>query len=134
MKLSCSLRPLPQLSLEATSSYLTHLQKNKRDALLSSPRLSSFHHTLNAYLFFAEKWQLNLDNDLYHSNDRSVKFNHFLDLGLSYKEKRYEWTLTCRNLLGRSRYERRTLSTDQMQYTVHRLRPREVLMKLSIDI
>lgn len=134
VKFSCSLRPIPLLSLEATVSYLTHQQKNKRDASLSSERLNSFHHTLNAYLFFGEKWQLNLNNDLYHSNDESVKFNHFLDLGLSYKEKRYEWTLACHNLLGRSRYERRILSTDQLQYTVHRLRPREVMMKLSIDI
>lgn len=134
LKLSCSMRPVQPLSVEWTSRYLTSWQENKNDESLSSERLHSFHHTLNAYLFFVEKWQFNVSNDLYHSNDENLKFNHFLDIGLSYKEKRYEWVLTCNNLLGRTLYERRMLLTDQMRYTVHGLRPREVMLKVSIDI
>ena len=134
VKLSCSTRPVQPLSIEWISSYFTHKQKNKSDASGSPDRLNSFRHTLNAYFFFGEQWQLNINNALYHSDDESVEFNHFLDAGLSYKEKRYEVVLSCNNLLGRSLYERRTVLADRMQYTVHRLRPREVMLKVSFDL
>lgn len=134
VEIACSTHPVELLSIEWNSSYLTSRQLNREDGTLSSGRLNSFCHTFKAYFFLGEKWQLNLDNALYHSNDKSVKFNHFLDAGLSYKVKRCEAVLSCNNILGRSFYERRTVSEDQMLYTVHRLRPREIMLKVSFDL
>ena len=67
-------------------------------------------------------------------NDKSIGINHFLDLAIGYKAKRWEFSVTANNLIGTSEFERRTLGNTIESYSITRLRPREVLAKLSRDL
>ena len=79
------------------------------------------------------RFQIEWNNEIYHSNDESVSFTYFADLAIYYRTKRYEIGLACINILGKNNYERRQISDIQQIYTVTRLRPREVLLKMEFN-
>jgi hypothetical protein len=46
----------------------------------------------------------------------------------------YEIGVTCNNLLGTTRYERKFVGGNQQVYTLNRLRSREVLVRFSLNL
>ena len=77
---------------------------------------------------------MSIKNELFHTSDKRFGTNYFLDLALSYKIKRWELSLTANNIIGTSEFERRTLGNTIENYSVTRLRPREILIKWSVDL
>lgn len=128
-----SFRPVPLLSFEENSSYDHSKQVNREDASLSAAPSRSFHHRLKTFIL-PGKWQIEWDNECYHSNDKTVSFNFFTDLSVSYRTAAYEISVACDNILGNKRYERRNVTTYQRMYTINRLRPREILCKMSFNL
>jgi hypothetical protein len=130
---SLNLRPIPLLSFEENSTYTYSRQINKSNSILSSSPIRSFYHELKTYLL-PGNWQIEWDNECYHSNDKSVSFNFFSDLSVSYRTKTFEIGIRCDNIFGNQQYERKDISTYSSIYTINRLRPRDVLAKVSINL
>lgn len=128
-----SLRPAQALSFEHESSYQYSCQVSTSDHSLDSRALRSFTHKLKTY-YMPGKWQIEWTNEACHSNDHSVSFNYFSDLQVSYRTKKYEAGLFVGNIFGNHRYERQYISSYYSNFTVTRLRPREFLFKVSVDL
>ena len=79
-------------------------------------------------------WQIEWVNEIYHSNDHSVSFNYFSDIQVSYRTKTIEAGVRMSNIFGTSNYERQHVSSYATTCTINRLRPREILAKISIDL
>ena len=50
------------------------------------------------------------------------------------RNKTYEIGVCCNNVLGNRDYEHQLVTTTQTVYTINRLRPRELLAKLSLNL
>ena len=129
-----SLRPARFLSVEGKSNVNIYKQKNLTAPELSSDPTTDWEHFLKLYVFPAKGWMLSVKNELFHTNDKSISMNHFLDLAIAYKAKRWEFSVTANNLIGTSEFERRALGNTIESYSITRLRPREVLAKWSMDL
>ena len=132
--LDYSLRPARVLSVEGKSNVHFYNQKNRTNPGLSSGNTTDWKHYLNLHVFPANRWIISIKNELFHTNDKSVGTNYFLDFAISYKVKQWELSLTANNLIGTSEFERRTLGNTIESYSVTRLRPREFLVKWSVDL
>ena len=77
---------------------------------------------------------LSIKNELFHTNDKSIGTNYFLDFAISYKVKQWELSLAANNIIGTSEFERRILGNTIESYSITRLRPREILVKWSVDL
>ena len=132
--LDYSLRPARVLSVEGKSNVHFYNQKNRTNPGLSSGNTTDWKHYLNLHVFPANRWMISIKNELFHTNDKSVGTNYFLDFAISYKVKQWELSLTANNLIGTSEFERRTLGNTIESYSVTRLRPREFLAKWSVDL
>lgn len=132
--LDYSLRPARALSVEGKSNVHFYNQKNRTNPGLSSGNTTDWKHYLNLHVFPANRWMISIKNELFHTNDKSVGTNYFLDFAISYKVKQWELSLTANNLIGTSEFERRTLGNTIESYSVTRLRPREFLAKWSVDL
>ena len=128
---SVSANPLEWLGIEHRSNYHYTRQRCKSIGLAASP-LHSFSHQTKCYLM-PGNFQIEWNNEIYHSNDKSVSFTYFADLAIYYRTKRYEIGLSCNNILGKTNYERRQITDTQQIYTVTRLRPREGLFKIEFN-
>lgn len=129
-----SLRPARFLSVEGKSNVNIYKQKNLTSPELSSDPTTDWEHFLKLYVFPAKGWMLSVKNELFHTNDKSIGINHFLDITIGYKAKRWEFSVTANNLIGTSEFERRSLGNTIESYSVTRLRPREFLAKWSVDL
>ena len=132
--LDYSLRPAGALAVEGKSNVHFYNQKNRTNPGLSSGNTTDWKHYLNLHVFPANRWMISIKNELFHTNDKSVGTNYFLDFAISYKVKQWELSLTANNLIGTSEFERRTLGNTIESYSVTRLRPREFLAKWSVDL
>lgn len=120
-----SLQPTSWLSVEENSGY--SYSKRKVPSYLSPLSSSSayFNHRLSLH-FMPGKWDIELSNEIYHSNDRTVSFNYFSDLEVCYREKSFEVSLAFSNIFDNERYERKLVADSYGTYTSTRLRPREI--------
>ena len=132
--LDYSLRPARVLSVEGKSNVHFYNQKNRTNPGLSSGNTTDWKHYLNLHVFPANRCMISIKNELFHTNDKSVGTNYFLDFAISYKVKQWELSLTANNLIGTSEFECRTLGNTIESYSVTRLRPREFLAKWSVDL
>lgn len=130
--ISLSLRPLPILSIEEKSLYQYSKQVCTERHQLDSPALRSFNHRLRVFLL-PDKWQMEWSHEVYHSNDRSVSFTYFSDLSISYRTKAYEAGIAVNNLFGSKNYKRTLIAADATTCIVNSLRPREIMLKASIN-
>ena len=128
-----SFRPVQLFSFEETSTYEYNEQKNRSDGTMAASPLHTFYHKLKTF-FLPGNWQVEWDNECYHSNDKSVSFNFFSDLSVSYRTSTYEIGLSSNNIFGNKNYEHRYITDNQQIYTLNRLRPREILAKFSFDL
>lgn len=127
-----SLQPAEWLSFEAYSSYTMSGLKNKSNGERLMPTLNSFSHGIKAFLM-PGYWQIEWDNEIYHSNDKSVSFNYFSDISVSYRRKTYEIGLSLNNIFGNNTYSRQTISATVCRYQVMQLRPRSVMARVSFN-
>ncbi len=131
--ISFSLRPLSFLSLEEKSQYRYSKQICRDNREQDSPGLRSFTHSLKLFMM-PGKWQLEWNHEIYHSNDHSVSFTYFSDLQVSYRTKTYEAGISINNIWGSKNYERRLIDADATIFTVNSLRPREIMIKGSLNL
>lgn len=134
LSLDYSLRPIRQLSVEGKSGMDLFKQQNRTHKNLSSGSVTDWRHSLNIHFFPADKLMFSLNNSLHHTNEDGVGANYFLDLNFSYKLKRWELALLANNVIGTSVFERRILGNTVESYSITKLRPREFLAKISVDI
>lgn len=132
--LDYSLRPARVLSVEGKSDVHFYNQKNRTNPSLSLGNTTYWKHHLNLHVFPASRWMLSIKNELFHTNDKSIGTNYFLDFAISYKVKQWELSLTANNIIGTSEFERRILGNTIESYSITRLRPREILVKWSVDL
>lgn len=131
LRLSVSVKPAFWLAADVSSSFNHSRQVSKNGGGGGGMTLRYFNHVIKVYVM-PGKWLLEWDGELYHSNDGTVSSSFFSDLSVSYKTKTMEVGLTCGNIFGRQAFERRYVTDLQRIYTVSRLRPREMLLKLRI--
>ena len=99
-----SLRPARFLSVEGKSNVNIYKQKNLTAPELSSDPTTDWEHFLKLYVFPAKGWMLSVKNELFHTNDKSIGVNHFLDLAIGYKAKRWKFSVTTNNLFDASEF------------------------------
>ena len=124
-----SLQPADWLSFEAYTSYTMSDLKNKNTGVSFMPTLNSFSHGLKAFLIPGH-WQIEWDNEIYHSNDKSVSFNYFSDVSVSYRRRTYEIGLSLNNIFGNDTYSRQTFNTTVCRYQITQLRPMSVMARV----
>ena len=96
--------------------------------------VNDWEHRMQLNFLPAKKRMISLHNELYHSSEKDFGVNWFCDASLSYKADRWEVSLVGRNLAGISCYERIRVSSTLQSYTLTHLRPREVLVKVCLDL
>lgn len=96
--------------------------------------ITDWSHFLDLHFIPGSKWMFTIDNELYHSSDKGFGLNYFCDASLHYKEGRWEISLLANNLIGTSEYRHVSVSAMMQSYTLTYLRPREVMLKFSINI
>lgn len=134
LSLQLSMSPVRPLSFELKSQLTSNKQKPCASDAVDSKRLTWFQHSLKVFCFPTNNWEIGLTNELYHSNDNSVSSNYFADVVVSYRQKKYELKLACNNIFNNKKYERRILTSTTRTYSTYSLRPREVLLSLSMDL
>ena len=128
-----SLKPFPLLSIEEKSRFSHSRQRSSRAGGGPEHSMNHFEHHIKIFVLLG-KWQLEIDNELYHSNDRSVSFSHFADMALSYRTRKMELGIWLNNVMGSDKYERRYVTTTQSVHAVIRLRPREMMARILFNI
>ena len=127
---SFSYRPCSWFCVEE-KSFLFHTENKREQAQIiasSTNRTNTFNHQLNLFLT-PKGWVLQWKNEFYHSNDHSASFNFFSDISVSHQFSGSELSLCLNNLMDNNTYERRVVQTDFITHTIHRLRPREIIIK-----
>lgn len=133
VSLSFSLQPTEWFSVEEKSVYSYIKQRSKHDAAFNIGSLRSFSHQLECY-FMPGNFQIEWNNEVYHSNDHSVSFTYFADLSIYYRRKRYEIGLVCNNLLAKTKYLRKQITDTQQIYTATQLRSRDIVLKVILTL
>lgn len=134
LSMQLSMSPARILSLELKSQLTSNKQKSCENDADDSKRLTWLQHAFKIFCFPTDNWEIGFTNELYNSNDNSVSNNYFADVHVSYRTKRYELKLMCNNIFNNKKYERRILTSNTRTYSTYSLRPREVLMSLSMDL
>ncbi|MCQ2095085.1 MAG: carboxypeptidase-like regulatory domain-containing protein [Bacteroidaceae bacterium] len=132
VKLEVSMQPNKHFSISESSSFNYRKMMNTNN-LDSTKPLKFFEHSLSVCCIF-EPFRVELDNELYHSNDRSVSNSFFTDLSVSYVKPRYEISMQINNVFGCNKFEYTYLTDFQSVYSSTRLRQRELLVKVSFNI
>lgn len=132
---SLSYRPCTWFSVEE-KSYLFHTESKQGqvgDLTAYNQSTNTFNHTLDLFVT-PKKWVVQWKNEFYHSNDQSSSFNFFSDMIISYQLKNSTISLSLNNLIGNNTYERKIIKYNYITHTVHRLRPREFIIKYSFAL
>lgn len=130
-----SLCPWRPLSIEGKSLVTFLRQRNLSTPSLSSSKdIANWEHSLNINVFPIKQWMISLKNNLYHSNNERTRPNYFCDVAVSFKQKRWELGVTVTNMFDTSSLRQNVVSEALESYSMTILRPREIVVKLSIDI
>ena len=132
---SLSYRPCIWFSVEE-KSYLFHTESKQEqvgDLAAYNRSTNTFNHTLDSFVT-PKKWVVQWKNEFYHSNDQSSSFNFFSDMIISYQLRNSTISLSLNNLIGNNTYERKIIKYNYITHTVHRLRPREFIIKYSFTL
>lgn len=127
-----SYHPIDFFSVEERSS-MNYMRQDDKLAGNDKSSLRYFHHELKFFIM-PGNWQIEWDNELYHSNDKTVNTNFFSDLSINYRTKTYEVSLSCNNLFGANRYERRYVTTNERIFSINNLRERSLTAKVSFNL
>lgn len=130
----CSLRPAPWLSAEGRSGIVVNCRTNLGDRSAPAGRTADWTHELKLHLMPAGGWMFSVNNELYHSSEKDFGMNWFCDLSLGYKARRWELSLLVDNVIGISEYRRIRVSSAMQSCTLTCLRPRDCLIRFSVDL
>lgn len=130
-----SARPVKQVSIEGESDMTYYKQNGSAgNNIVQGHGVIDWKHSLDVYVFPSGKWMVGLKNELFHNNERSYGVNYYCDAVASYKTKRWELSLSINNLFDTSQMNRRMIGETMETYTVTTLRPREFIVKYSVDL
>ena len=132
--LDYSFRPNYFLSIEGKSAMQYNCQKNQTHNQLSSGGAIYWQHNLYFFFFPSDSWIIACKNDLFHHNKPVPDFNYFCDLSINYKKRNWEISIEANNIIGTSLFQIRVLGNTIENIFTTRLRPRELLFKLSFDL
>lgn len=126
-----SFRPARWMTVEGGSL----LEMTRRSvAGAAAAGVNDWEHRMQLNFLPARRWTISLHNELYHSSEKDFGVNWFCDASLNYKADRWELSLSARNLVGVSQYERVHISSTMQSYTLTHLRPREVVVRFCLDL
>lgn len=128
-----SLKPVKGISVQGKSKMMICNRQGKTTPYNESGVID-WSHSLGVNFKPAGGWIFSLNNEIYHSNEKSFGVNCFCDISVGYKSKKWELSLVADNIIGNSVYEQVNVSSITRFYSMTRLRPREYLMKLSVDL
>ena len=128
-----SLKPVKGISIQGKSKMMI-CNRQEKTAPYNESGVIDWSHSLGINFNPAGGWIFSLNNEIYHSNEKSFGVNCFCDISIGYKSKKWELSLVADNIIGNSVYEQVNVSSITRFYSMTRLRPREYLMKLSVDL
>ncbi len=128
-----SLKPVKGISVQGKSKMMI-CNRLEKTTPYDDSRVIDWSHSLGINFNPAGGWIFSLNNEIYHSNEKSFGVNSFCDISVGYKSKKWELSLVADNIIGNSVYEQVNVSSITRFYSMTRLRPREYLMKLSVDL
>lgn len=128
-----SLKPVKGISIQGKSKMMI-CNRLEKTAPYNESGVIDWSHSLGINFNPAGGWIFSLNNEIYHSNEKSFGVNSFCDIFVGYKSKKWELSLVADNIIGNSVYEQVNVSSITRFYSMTRLRPREYLMKLSVDL
>jgi len=131
VSLDYSFRPARWITVEG-GSLLEMTRRSVEGKATAS--VNDWEHRMQLNFLPAKRWIVSLHNELYHSSEKEFGVNWFCDASLSYKADRWELSLSGRNLVGTSQYERVHISSAVQSYTLTYLRPREVVVRFCLDL
>ena len=131
--LDYSLKPVKGISIQGKSKMMI-CNRQEKTAPYNESGVIDWSHSLGINFNPAGGWMFSLKNEIYHSNEKSFGVNCFCDISIGYKSKKWELSLVADNIIGNSVYEQVNVSSITRFYSMTRLRPREYLMKLSVDL
>lgn len=126
VSLDYSIKPFRWWTVEGQSGMKASSRNN-------AGQVTDWSHYLDFHFSPASGWMISMDNELYHSNDRGFGLNYFCDISLGYKADRWEISLLAKNVIGTSEYKHVTVSATLQAHTLTYLRPREMMLKFSVD-
>lgn len=129
-----STQPTKHFSLELKSSLNADTQCPSKRKDMPRTNTIYYKHKLNAYFFPTKKWEICIKAAAYHSPAKALSDNLLLGSHVSYKTRHAEYRLTCSNILGNTRYSCRHIGTFANTCTTYRLRPREIVAKVVLDL
>ena len=131
--LDYSLKPVKGISIQGKSKMMI-CNRQEKTAPYNESGVIDWSHSLGINFNPAGGWIFSMNNEIYHSNEKSFGVNSFCDISVGYKSKKWELSLVADNIIGNSVYEQVNVSSITRFYSMTRLRPREYLMKLSVDL
>lgn len=126
VSISLSARPLSFLSFEWESAW----QENRMKSGFADSKVDQLKHRLNINFPITNRFMLSMKNTVCQLLDVNEN-SWFADFSASYSHKKMEFRLAINNILGKSTYERESVSSIERNYYRYTLRPREVLVNVS---
>ena len=124
--ISLSARPLSFLSFEWESAW----QENRMKSGFADSKVDQLKHRLDINFPITNRFMLSMKNTVCQLLDVNEN-SWFADFSASYSHKKMEFRLSINNILGKSTYERESVSSIERNYYRYTLRPREVLVNVS---
>jgi hypothetical protein len=133
--LKISMQPADFFSYELQSDINTNKQKSDNKSLtLNGNKMSNAVSTLSLFFFPVKSLEIGCSNEWYHNSVKGTSNYYFLDAHVSYRAKKYGLRLDLYNLLGNQNYENRVISTATDIYTLYKLRPREGMLTVELNL
>ena len=129
--LGFSVQPFAWFSLNAKTDL--HRATQYTNAYESETTTSWQSNQLNLH-FYLGKWQASLKNEWQTSSEKDVDSRCFSDFSLVYRTKVFEAGLDVHNLLGYDTVENYMLTTSMRVFSVSRLRPRELMVRVAFNL
>jgi len=129
-----SAQPAKCFSIELKSSLNADRQCPSRQNSLPHTHTLYYKHKLYAYLFPSKGWEIGLKTSIYHSPIKALTSNVLLGSHVSYKTRSAEFRLVFSNILGNTRYSYQSVGTYTNTCTTYRLRPREIVGKVILEL
>lgn len=129
-----SMQPSKVISYELSSQMISNKQINKADRSITNPRITSFVHSLELFIFPIKGLTIGCKSEYYHYTDKRIQSNLFTDAHIAYKCDKYEVRLSGRNIFGHNQYQRRWQTSTTDIYSIYHIRPRELFLDFTISL
>ncbi len=126
-------KPAYWTNVEYEASFARSQLKILEPQTSQSAPILSMSHFLTWSFNFIKKLQAYVHGEYYynHAANTSYPAVFFVDAGVSYTWKQFEFSVDCRNILNNKRYEYSVLGTLSESFSAYKLRPMSVMAKVS---